>query len=104
MASTGLVDVTMISSAGYATEAGVGVFFHGFSNQMASELDSVAFRDGSTGSIWITSPTPAVTQGSGSDDFAFVKSNSPWFSNGIYVSHASTRLISIGFELSQGLS
>ena len=104
MASTGLVDVTMISSAGYATAAGTPVFFNGYSIQTATTVDTVFFRDGSTGSMWIASPAPGKIQASGVSSFQFEKSNSPWFENGIYMSHASTRLVSVGFSLSQGLS
>ena len=108
MPSTGMVDVTMISSNGAGigtamTPTSTGVFFHGYDIQHASEVDTVIFRDGSTGSMWVHSPKASVLQQSGSDTFSFGE-NSPWFKNGIYLSHASTRIVSIYFSNSQGLS
>jgi len=101
---TGMVSITMASSAGYMTPAGTPAFLHGYNLQLASELDTIIFRDGSTGSGWATSPVTASRQQSGSDNFTFVKSNSPWFEDGIYCSFAGTRIVSIGYEYSQGLS
>jgi hypothetical protein len=104
MPSTGMIDITMISSAGYVTASGTPAFLHGYSLQTCTEVDTVAFKDGSTGSAWVSSPKPGAIQASGTSQFAFPEGQSPWYPNGIYASFTGTRLVSVSFELSQGIN
>jgi len=99
MAQKYIPAITMISTAGYLTEAGVPVMFHAFSLQHNTTLQSIYFRNGSTGSFLGHTPVPSKARTSGSDDKSFPEGESPYYDQGIYASFGGAKLCSVCYEL-----